>query len=329
MDTAEIVLEPCSGRVGLWLCFPAEALDCLDDIEAGREGIFRELEAVILKRAEHSIVRLWPRIEWTSTSGLQLCLWILGAAAPIYPGELPEASVSFVPRLLANVQRELEVQLVPRSEAAHQPLAEAAGEVIFSADYKLTGSWPRWITGPNGERRFSLSWWFDAEHLGEAEALLSWASGREDVLLARVVPRSAPILESDWRQLDPIWYAGEQRAFVVCRELWTGRDRALAVQPRLPEGAEIGLLGMPYPDSVQRLQPVIGVDERQGMLWRLSPKVWDTGSLLRLLHYFDEMPEDILGGIVDMGFDLEGGWAVGWSPDEILSRAHHKEYRIS
>jgi hypothetical protein len=86
---------------------------------------------------------------------------------------------------------------------------------------------------------------------------------------------------------------------------------------------------MPYPDSVQRLQPVIGVDERQGMLWRLSPKVWDTGSLLRLLHYFDEMPEDILGGIVDMGFDLEGGWAVGWSPDEILSRAHHKEYRIS
>ena len=157
MDTAEIVLEPCTGRFGLRLCFPHEALAIFDDLAAAREALFQRIEDVIRTRAEHEFVRLWPRIEWTSQAGIELCLWLLGPTSPAYPGELPQASGRAVPLQLGRAKRVLELRVVPETLAEHLSLAIATAELIDASDFALSGGWPRWVLGVDGVRRFALT----------------------------------------------------------------------------------------------------------------------------------------------------------------------------
>jgi hypothetical protein len=119
-------------------------------------------------------------------------------------------------------------------------------------------------------------------------------------------------MEADWRQLDPIWFHGENRAFVICRELWTGRDRCIALRGRAPIPEELPLYQLSQPTFVEPPQPVSATDDRTGLLWRLSPEVWQPTKLADLLTMLDQLPAGQIGPIVDLGFDPKGGWLLAW-----------------
>jgi len=312
MDTGEIVIEPCTGRFGLRLCFPAVTLEVFEDLAAGREAVFAAVEQVILARAQHPTLRLWPRVEWSSAGGLELCLWMLGPHMPAYPGDMPEVSRSGIPSRLGESKRLLEILLVPVDETAHRPMAEAAGELIDASDLPLTGSWPRWVLCEDGRRRFAAGWWFEPEKLEQARAVYAWAQRRSDVYATYLIPQSAPALEADWRQLDPVWYGGENRVILISREMWSGRDRCLALRGRAPEAGELPLFQVSQPDFMAPPQAVFA-DDRPGVLWRLSPAVWQPERLKELIAQADRLPARQLGPVLDLGFDLNGGWLLGWT----------------
>jgi hypothetical protein len=312
MDTAEIVIEPCSGRFGLRLCFPVASLEVFEDPGPGREALFRGIEGVVRARASHPVLRLWPRIEWSTAGGLEVCLWMLGPQQPVYPAGRLNSSARGIPAQLERADRPIEVLLVPVDEGAHLPLAEAAGEMIHGSGLALTGGWPRWIRLEDGSHRFALSWWFPSEKLAEARGLVAWASGRADVLETRVQPQSPPSLEADWRQLDPVWFSGENRVAVISRELWSGRDRCPVLGARPPEPPELPLYQLSHSAFVGPPQPVLAVDERPGLLWRLSHDVWQQPKLDALLAVFDQLPAEQLGPVLDVGFDPEGAWLLAW-----------------
>ena len=162
------------------------------------------------------------------------------------------------------------------------------------------------------EYLFALTWSFSPEQLEQARAVLAWAERRSDVHDVRIIPGPAQELEADWQQLDPVWFGGNQRAFVISRDLCTGRDRSVALRPRPPDAREAALLGGSYPDCVQGVQPVETMQERRALLWRLGPEAWSMSGLSPLLALLDGVSPEELGPVIDLGFDRDGGFAIGW-----------------
>ena len=99
---------------------------------------------------------------------------------------------------------------------------------------------------------------------------------------------------------------------MISRDLCTGRDRSVALRPRPPDAREAALLGGSYPDCVQGVQPVESLQERPALLWRLSPDAWSMAALLPLLAHLDGLAPEVLGPVIDLGFDRDGGFAIGW-----------------
>ena len=312
MDTAELVVEPCSGRFGLRLCFPHAALAIFEDMAGAREALFQRIESVIRSRASNERVRLWPRIDWSSAAGIEICLWMIAAHRPVFPGELPQAAGRTFPLQLGRAERVLELRIVPATLAEHIPLAIAAAELIDASGFALSGGWPRWVLGRDGNHRFGLTWRFSPNDIEHGRAVLTWAERRRDVYECRLLPGPAHELDADWQQLDPIWYAGNQRAFVVSRDYCTGRDRAVPLRPRVPDGRDERLLRGSYPACVQGVQPVQTTANRPAWLWRFGPDAWSIDALLPFMAQLDQVAPNDLGPVIDLGFDRDGGFALGW-----------------
>lgn len=172
-DTVAAVVDPSTGRFGVMVSLLSDVFAPLDGLElaALRRAILQALAGCVVARADHPALRLAPDPWWwTPLEGLDVALWAIGPARPVWAFEVGEGVTpdAHGRAALARSGDPLRVIVVPASPAGFEPLCHEGAAV---AEAVGAGGGPGEWVRHGGRWCFAPSWSVDeADRLEEVVA---------------------------------------------------------------------------------------------------------------------------------------------------------------